>query len=91
MWDLEKTTPPGAAPEPGLEKRAGRSIPQLVFSHAGHRASVSCTREHVPHQHMEWGNCKLSKKNSHLSITIFLTRGMHVDVPACVGVEPCLL
>lgn len=41
VWDLEKTAAPGAAPEPGLEKRAGRSIPQLVFSHAGHRASVS--------------------------------------------------
>ena len=41
VWDLEKTATAGAAPEPGLEKRAGRSIPQLVFSHAGHRASVS--------------------------------------------------
>ena len=41
VWDLEKTATPGAASEPGLEKRAGRSIPQLVFSHAGHRASVS--------------------------------------------------
>ncbi|KAL3137237.1 hypothetical protein ABBQ32_006786 [Trebouxia sp. C0010 RCD-2024] len=40
VWDLEKTAAPGAAPEPGLEKRAGRSIPQLMFSHAGHRASV---------------------------------------------------
>ena len=49
VWDLEKTAAPGAAPEPGLEKRAGRSIPQLVFSHAGHRASVSahksCTQD----------------------------------------------
>ena len=40
IWDLEKTAAPGAAPEPGLEKRPGRAIPQLVFSHAGHRASV---------------------------------------------------
>ena len=41
VWDLEKTAAPSAAPEPGLEKRPGRAIPQLVFSHAGHRASVS--------------------------------------------------
>ncbi|KAA6418962.1 MAG: WD-40 repeat-containing MSI4-like [Trebouxia sp. A1-2] len=40
VWDLEKTAAPSAAPEPGLEKRPGRAIPQLVFSHAGHRASV---------------------------------------------------
>ena len=63
VWDLEKTAAPGAAPEPGLEKRAGRSIPQLVFSHAGHRASVSYTYDtydHVSQQHMEWGMCKLS-------------------------------
>ncbi len=40
IWDLEKTAAPSAAPEPGLEKRLGRAIPQLVFSHAGHRASV---------------------------------------------------
>ena len=41
VWDLEKTAAPSAAPEPGFEKRPGRAIPQLVFSHAGHRASVS--------------------------------------------------
>lgn len=58
VWDLEKTAAPGAAPEPGLEKRAGRSIPQLVFSHAGHRASVSaplhCPLVHPTSPHMHF-------------------------------------
>lgn len=40
IWDLEKTAPAPTAAEAGVEKRGGRAIPQLVFTHAGHRASV---------------------------------------------------
>ncbi len=45
VWDLDQSKRPGGEPE--AKKARGAYPPQLLFTHAGHRASVSVETPHL--------------------------------------------
>ena len=44
VWDLDQSKRPGGEPE--AKRARGAYPPQLLFTHAGHRASVSVQMQH---------------------------------------------